>query len=199
MIIENTEHVEEALRLLLEQFKGKAKIEALLSSFIEQIQDGEVVTFDLYAERLLDTATGVQLDVLGTIVGQERQWSDDEEYRLYIKARIAINRSNGKAEEIINILNLVWGSTYTYEVQDTGNASFQIDLRDAVPTAVATTILTMATDAKAGGVKIRVIWNPDPQTDVFTLSTQSGAIDTDTARGLANVAQTQGGKLTGVM
>lgn len=198
-IITNTDYVLEALNLLLEQFKDKENIEDLLSSFIQQIQLGEDVTFDLYSERLLDTAIGAQLDVLGTIVGQDREWSNDEEYRIYIKARIAINRSNGKAEELINIFNLVWGSTYTYEVIDTGNASISIELRDSVPTSVANIVLDLAIDAKAGGVKIQIIWNPDPDSDQFILSTQSGAIDTDTARGFANVAQTQGGKLSGVI
>ncbi len=126
-IIKNENYVEEALDLLLEQFKNKAYIEALLSSYVTQIQLSENANYDVWYNFLIDNANDAQLDVLGIFVGEVRRSVDNDEYRIYIKARIAINRSSGKIPEILAILQIIAPSTDTYELRETGNASFVVE------------------------------------------------------------------------
>ena len=106
-VTQNNSHTAEAKALLVEQYKGKPKIEALLASWVDELQEVEDVLFDLFDAFLLDNAVGDQLDFIGKMVGELRKNRSDADYRLFVKARIAINRSNGKPEEILSILRIV--------------------------------------------------------------------------------------------
>lgn len=105
----STEHVETALTRILYQFKDKPKFEAFITAFVQQFQDIEDVIGQLLTDRQIDTATGENLNILGRIVGQPREGRTDANYRLWIKARIQINRSSGRSEEIYNVLRLITG------------------------------------------------------------------------------------------
>lgn len=193
--------VAEALSQLKEQFKGKPMLEALLESYIEELQELETVTYSLYAERLLDTAVGAQLDQLGAVVGQERI-GDDDYYRQLIRARIAINRSNGQVEELLNIFVLVWGDTYVFQIEEPGPASMNITMvgpAQATPVNDPELLFLLATDAKAGGVALQVLYSLVADSATFTLSSQSDTLETSATQGCANAAQTTGGNLAGVI
>lgn len=69
------------LRRLVEQFRGKPRIEALLKAIAAQVQHLEDVATDLRENRWLDSAEGAQLDGLGRILGLPRGAWDDEQYR----------------------------------------------------------------------------------------------------------------------
>lgn len=197
-VIENLNHVSEALALMLEEYKESPDLRALLTSYIEQVQELEEVSYDIYEKRLLDDAAKAQIDDLGELVRQERTSNDDEIYRAFIKARIAINRSNGRTEEIINILRLVSLSTDIYHVRDTGNASIVVETFTPQTSAWADLILTLVKDAKAGGVKVQVIWSARPEAMKFQFSSQSGTIESSSTQGYANAGQTTGGYMVGV-
>ena len=197
-ILEDTSHISEALARLLEQFKGKPIIAALLSSYIDQVQDLEIAVYDLFSERLLETAIGDQLDQLGRLVNQPRI-GDDDYYRKLIKARIAINRSNGQIEEMLNIFVLVWGDAFVFEIEELQPAILIIRVRNAFDSGDAVLLLSLATDSKPGGVALQVIWSEYPDSETFTLSSQSGTLEISTDQGLANAAQTSGGYLAGIV
>lgn len=108
-LVISTEHVETALDRILYQFKDKPKFEAFITAFVQQFQDIEDVIGQLLTDRQIDTATGENLNILGRIVGEERQGRTDADYRVWIKARIQINKSSGTSEEIINVLALITG------------------------------------------------------------------------------------------
>lgn len=105
-LIEKTNHATEALSHLLQQYKGKDKIAALLNCFSAQIQEIESAFFELLNDRWMETSTGLQLDGLGQIVGEARQGRTDDDYRLALRVRILTNKSSGSTEQIIEILSL---------------------------------------------------------------------------------------------
>jgi len=109
-IANDANHVSEGLALLLEQFKGKPKIAAVLSSFLKEIQDLEVVLQSLLNSRTIDNASDSTLDLIGRIVNQPRDILTDAEYRLWLKARIIINKSSGDIGEIYKVLQLISGN-----------------------------------------------------------------------------------------
>lgn len=57
---------------------------------------------------LYGVGRGVQLDRIGRLVGQARASSDDAHYRLYLRARIRANRSNGTGDAIIAVFQAMF-------------------------------------------------------------------------------------------
>lgn len=117
-------HVTIALGKLLEQFKGgKPVLHGLIRTHVGQLQDLEDVAWQCVHGRLLDyppggtvRAEGVQLDVLGKIVGAPRLGVTDSQYRDAIKLQIRVNRSHGTTVDILEVLRLAMPSpaTFTY-------------------------------------------------------------------------------------
>lgn len=106
-IIRNSQHVQDAIDKLLMQFKDKPKLQALLTRYIEQIQELEEVVWGLYNALDLESAVGDLLDRIGTFVGEARSGFDDDLYRHNIKARIKINSSNGTATDILDLVDFL--------------------------------------------------------------------------------------------
>lgn len=73
-------------------------------TYTNQIQDLEQAFFQLINERTVDAAVGAQLDGVGSIVGEQRFGRNDPDYRVAIKGRIRLNKSNGTIEDIIAVL-----------------------------------------------------------------------------------------------
>lgn len=105
-------HIEEALENLAEQFKDKPNIAALISAYVAQVQDLENILFQIRNQTTLATAIGIQLDRLGTIVGEERQGRGDSAYRLAIIARGYLNFISGTPEELIHLTLLLTGPNH---------------------------------------------------------------------------------------
>ena len=70
---------EQALSLLIEQYKNSPRIRALVEAFAQELDFLQIVFDDLYTKRTLETATGVNLDVIGKIVVLDRPFSDAED------------------------------------------------------------------------------------------------------------------------
>jgi hypothetical protein len=107
MIQQITNHIEAAKKRLLEQYKGKARMEGLIHALVTPIQPIEDSFFQLLNDRYLETSVGFQLDRLGDIVGIARDGLNDDQYRLRIKARIFVNVSNGEPETLILVYKLL--------------------------------------------------------------------------------------------
>ena len=97
--------------LLILQYKGKPKAEATIKASVKPI-----IIFEL-AEAVkngynIDTAVGVQLDVLGKYIGLGRALSDgetisdiaDADYRNYLKFKIIKNFSNHSLKSIVDLI-----------------------------------------------------------------------------------------------
>jgi hypothetical protein len=100
-------HATDALARLIEQYKGRPRMEAFIQAFADRVQDIEFALYMTLVESAIDDAVGAQLDVLGDLVGQDRQGMVDNEYRSFVKARIKANRSDGTIEQLIEIADLI--------------------------------------------------------------------------------------------
>lgn len=104
MITEILTHVEDAKARLIEQYKRKPKLAALVEAFNQEWQVLESVGKDLNEKRSVDLATGAVLDRVGAIVGQTRgPGQSDDDYRILIKSKISQNVSQGEPERLIEI------------------------------------------------------------------------------------------------
>ena len=170
----NENHVDEGLALLIMTFKGKPRIEAVLTSYLEQVQVLEDDFWEVFSNRWVDTATGIQLDRLGEIVGETRQSSSDDEYRAFIRARIRVNRSNGKMPELVSIVSLILdGGAVT--AREYYPSSIVIGAYDALPVS-ARRVNRMLQRAKAGGVRIDLIYSKVDRTSTLTFGWSGGSL-----------------------
>ena len=121
MLAPIADHVEQGRALLLEQYRGKPRLDALLAAYTRQVQKLEDAIWSVILGRMLENAAGVQLDKIGKIVGQKRLGEPDVRYRMLIQVRIAINRSSGYPDEIINVARLVCQppfAPHAFDVED---------------------------------------------------------------------------------
>ncbi len=156
-LTEKTTHVTEAIANLVEQFKSKLKLNFLLQSYIEEIQDLEVALFEVLEERGIATSIGAQLDGLGSIVGEERLGRSDDDYRTAIIARIGINVGSGTPEDIIGYLTLVAAGS-DIELEEFFPASLTARVVDALTADEATVIGNLLKEIKAAGVGIDLVY-----------------------------------------
>lgn len=164
-----TDHGAEAIDRLPQFLKDKPNLAAWLEVLCGPIQRIEDALIQLLTERAVDTAIGDQLDDLGTIVGQRRDGLADDDFRRYIRARIAANRACGLTDELLRIVRLI--------VDDSGAT---IRLTPSYPAAVvirvsmipvdvelASTLVSFLRDAASAGVRLVLEWSELPEADLF--------------------------------
>lgn len=104
----NVGHVLAALKKLAAPFWGKPRIASFVYAVVRQVQEIEDVAHDIIDAWMIDNATGPRLTSIGQFVGQENTGAWDEDtYRLYIKARIRINRSEGTRKDVWDVTQLL--------------------------------------------------------------------------------------------
>lgn len=179
----------DAKALLLSQFQDKANLEALLGALIAQTADAERGAFEVLPLRQLDldNLSGVQLDIVGRIVGQPRRGQVDDTYRLWLKGRIAVNTSSGTTDEMLSLLKLLLPNA-------------QVDHRITYPASIRFTatpvtedvqaLTSIVTDAAAGGVQVSFEHLATARSTAFLWGVA--------AQGFGDDAQTTGGLLTGL-
>lgn len=102
-LIKVVDHREQAVALLLEQFKGKPAIEDLVRSLVTPANLIETTAFEMLRKRIaIDQSEGVQLDLIGELLGQPRNGLVDVAYRVRLHAEVAIHASNGTGDDLIN-------------------------------------------------------------------------------------------------
>lgn len=112
------DHIARAKNRLIEQYKGKLKIEGVVEAVVKPLQDIEDVLQQLKTERWIESSIGIQLDKIGEIVGLEREYEqEDEDYRLLIKAKIIMNLNQGTPEEIIAAAKFFIGAIFIWYLE----------------------------------------------------------------------------------
>lgn len=99
--------------LLIIQYSGKPKAEGTVSAFVAPVVM-DSLPLQIQTAFNIDTAVGVQLDVLGKYVGVSRSARtftalvslDDSDYRLLIKMKIAKNHSYATLSDIQDIIKI---------------------------------------------------------------------------------------------
>lgn len=196
-----TDHAEAAQARLPSQFAGATKLQALIGKIGERAQGIETVLFDLLNNRALSTATGLQLDNLGTILDTARTVGEtDDSYRARLFSETSQLEKSGEPEHLIEVFNFLltpdsmwYEELYPATVQltahddtDPESAVIDADVREAME------------NAKAGGIEI--ILQMATSTDYFMLANVSetdinGNGPIDALHGLGDETLTEGGKL----
>ena len=130
MIEKITDHAEQALNRLLEQYKGKTNLINFIQVYTKQVQDIEdaLEPFDL----LLDIASqsGQQLDEIGDIVVQPRLGNTDARYRILLYTKIGINTSKGESPKVIEIFKILTEADHVHLINlGFGNIELRNDRR----------------------------------------------------------------------
>jgi len=108
-------HVQQAVDRLIQQYKEKPDLESLLSAFVIPVQDVEDVFQDLMFDRALDNAVGDLLDRLGVIIGIAREpGQSDADYRISLQTKIVENISQGEPERLITVYRVLVGATLVH-------------------------------------------------------------------------------------
>lgn len=150
-LTEKTNDGAEAVALLTQQFKDKRLVRKLLRSWVKPLQEIEAVAFDLLEARDIDLAVGVQLDLLGTLVGASRGAYGDAVYREQIKTQILVNKSNGTVPEILTIFARIVPDLSVVFTQLAG-AAFTIQTFGVTDSDTADFLAAVLAKIKAAGV-----------------------------------------------
>lgn len=148
------DHVDQAKDLLLTQYKNKPRMGGWLASLIRRVQELDDAAYYVMWKRLIDFAELAQLDVIGRLVGEERRGATDPVYRVFLRARIKTNRSEGTIADISEIVEaLIPG--IDFRCNDVHPLGIAIDLDESPADPVR--VLLMLLDAKAGGVGLSLV------------------------------------------
>ena len=148
------DHVEKGLALTLSQYRERPIFLAWLASYLRQVQDLEDATYDTIVSRFLDRAKNAQLDLIGKIVGESRKGRGDDLYRVFVGARIRINRSFGRYRDVLEVYNIICSAPKL--LLEIAPARLRLELLD-VPSIDPVLILEMLRDTKAGGVGLSMV------------------------------------------
>jgi len=190
------DHGAEGVDLLLGQFIESPRFHAWITSYLSRLQEIEDVAWQLLVDRRVDNATGVNLDLIGRIVGQRRGAFGDDEYRLLIKGRVRANVSSGTATDIYKTLVAMLGEDAVARIEENFPGAIVLVVVTAVtePEVVG----SIVRDARAAGVRMDVEYSEFDESETFTFSTDD-TVQVDAGRGFANDAETTGGHLAGVI
>jgi len=162
MIDQITDHAAQAKARLLFQYQGKINIEALLDSLGgQQIQDLENILFDICSRLDIDNSEGIQLDNIGTIVGQPRNGQNDATYKLFLKAKAGVNVSEGDINRVLSVWKIITGGTIV-SLTEIYPASVELFSDVPVPGELEVEAFALMQDVVAAGVSlVSVIISPD--------------------------------------
>jgi hypothetical protein len=164
-----TDHVDQAVSRLHEQDKLKPNTEGVIDAIVGSHQRTEDAFWQLLTERGIDTGVGAQLDNIGRIVLQPRNGLSDADYRRYLRARIATNRSDTDVDTLITIARLVLGeATGTIHIEQQPPAAFLMRLDGIdVSASLATILANVLRRAKAAGVRMVLETSEAPAQQTF--------------------------------
>lgn len=120
--------VENYTKSLIDYYENGETTYNFVKAFLEEVSNIYDLAENVLNSRDIDTATGKELDYIGFLVGELRQSRSDEDFRVGIKLRIAINTSKGTVEDIIRILNLLLPDNNGISLRRAGSAKLTLSL-----------------------------------------------------------------------
>lgn len=190
-------HCAQAVRLLLAQYRDKPRVKGMICAFTSRLDALEADAVAMWEGMLnLESGEGVWLDLIGDIVREDRDGRSDEDYRRGLKVRVLINRSNGKVEELIEIVRLF------LELEDEPSAT--VHVREVFPATLEVEVTSATTEepsevhkrlvqAKAAGISLSSIYS-DPGAG-FLLGEAANYPEDGSAQGMGYTGDTFGGDL----
>jgi hypothetical protein len=175
-------------------------IRGLIAPWLAAFQDVENALWEVVTLRYLDTAEGVQLDMLGAILGAPRGNLTDALYLIRLKAQIVILRAEGVPPQLEQLLILC--CPYAFTFTEVRNATLIVELVDTVdPDAFDVSVLFgVLEEAKAAGVRFELVYSLDEDDFLFAEYDSGGYTSAvyDPAHGLGEYPTTYGGRLAAV-
>lgn len=200
-LLHRRDHVERGLSRLLSQFSRSANLRSLLAAYLIQVQDLEDGLWEVIEERLLANAEGSQLDTIGRLVrARGRAGLSDVDYRVAIQCQIRINRSSGRASDIIDVAKLSHPEGHAIRYREIYPCAVEVESTEVPADGRAPGIIRdNLRTSRAGGVGLSYIYTLTGSDDAFTLSASVGDTVSEDL-GLSSVTDTDlGGALSGVM
>lgn len=155
------DHTQLALDRLATEYSDSTNLHNLLRVLLQEADTLEQVICDVIDKRWLDTATGINLDILGSIVGIGRGFVDagagvrlwtDEEYQLLIKAQIAKNHTTATIQEVLDATIFITG-TQDIIIRD-GYTFFTISVPEDIPSELKYFLLNFDLIPRPAGVAL---------------------------------------------
>lgn len=171
-----TNHADRAVARLLYQYRGKQKLEDLVRIFCAgDVQELEDAAFGLLAALVVATSSGATLDRLGAIVGQAREGRTDSVFKVWILARVKLNKSSGTIPELLEIFQAVGPAGARFVYTPAYPAGFELTIADVATTAAdAEQLRRLLGLATAGGVGSWLKWSAVVPSETFSFSGGAG-------------------------
>ncbi len=167
-----TGHSDQAVALLIEQYQEKPNLEKLIRAYVDELQHIEDAIWDVLQEQTVTNATGVNLDVIGRIVGEDRHGANDDDYRVRVTARIAVNRSSGQWFDLNSVASTLFsGTEYRWINHKTMSLELRLDTALSERPGVEQATLEEATGA---GTRLDVVYSVDAEADRFAFGSEGG-------------------------
>lgn len=199
-----TDHADQIVDLLLQEFRSRPNWEALLRAWAISVQAVEDMFYDLLTKRSVDTAFGKGLDILGAIVGEPRNARDDEPYRIAIKTRILRNVSSGNPDSILLAFDLLTSANdQTFEYNDDAGIA-EVDLYFDSPTGfsleTAAAYADVLHDLLPAGVGYNLVWPTTASGAMFRFALNDSTSEQSATVGFGTTASgSVGGHLAGAL
>lgn len=160
-------HTEQALSRLITAYKDKPEFNKFMAILVSDIQDIENALEAFYTIFDIDNSVGKQLDNIGIFIGQPRNAASDEEYRTFLKAKIAINIGSGTIDDIL----IAWSTIIPNgNIELVENFPAEIELHtDAILTPEQWDFIKKFDSILVGGVRLGNIVNYD-ETNAFAFA-----------------------------
>lgn len=192
-----TDHADQALLLLLEQYQDKPRLRGLLLSYVNRCQELEDAAWDVIIRRMIENAADAQLDTIGRIVGETRKGRADDLYRIWILARIAINKSHSHASDIITVLRIVEAEPFRY--REFYPAAVLIEFTDALA-GPPQDLRDIAEQTAAAGVRVDLVYSDTfDAADAFTCCARGDETDNGSTQGFGLRDLSTGGRFSQVV
>lgn len=102
---------DEVMPFLASQYRNAKNLQAIVETMNVLALDAEKASFEIRDRFWLSTATGVQLDIIGSLYGVARAGRADEPYRQVIRFR-SLSGYSGTPEELISFLITGLGAAF---------------------------------------------------------------------------------------
>lgn len=191
-----SDHEGAGLALLPRQFRGRPVLEAVLRSWLAEVQATEDALWSLYALGI-DESSGAALDQIGTVLGQARPApaTPDAAYRRLLRAAVVALTSSGTGPQMIAAMRAAVGS-YGFTVTEAFPAHVLVEPTAHDADLPASALVEVLRRVKSAGVGLQLV--DVPAGDTFAFGSDSVVPTADMARGFESIGPT-GGKLVGVV
>ena len=190
-LVADPDIVSDAVARLTDDYRDKPVMRALAETLAERFAAEDEVELELYTQQWIDNAEGELLDAIGEIVGEPRLGRDDDKYRLHLRARVLINRSNGKISDTTKIAKLILNPEAVFLYVPEPPAAYVVRVTDM--TVDASDVVGILRQVTPAGVGFRLEYSEDTTT-AFMFAPDDTPEQIDADHGFADNAQTTGGE-----